>query len=773
MGRRRSLRGFRFGFLSLVGVLVFVALSSLVPASVSAQASGAAAIRGKLIDPQGKPVSSATVTLRNTLSGTAQEQKSTSEGEFKFGDLAFGSYSVSVQSDGFADQVKFVELTQEHSTYEASLTLALAGVQQVVNVVSASRVEELQETSATPIDVIDRHTIETTGKESAGAVLSELPGVVTRNYSSFKQGVADEQVQGIDSRQVLVLRDGLPIGGARGINSGVIDLNQQPIGNLEQIEVVKGAASAEYGTDAIGGVINLVSREQTAPLAGEFSTSGGLLGTVDLRGNLGAANEHWSGVLDLERHQGDSYRLIASDPSTTGPEYRQDNLYFRGTYRPADWAQFGFSTTAYHTHDVGNSFTETGLSQGNGSDSEESFAGSATFQPTRTTNLQLRGYEDRYDENLNTIPLNDDGSIAGPGSPANLAERYHRGDATVSQVIGRYQLLQGGYEWAQDLYRGVNRVVGDEAGQQITTNDVWLQDRIQPISRLLVTLGVRYQNHSLYGDHTVPRAGVSFRANQHVVLRASYGGGFRAPDLGQLYYRFQNPASFYQVIGNPNLRPETSRSFNGGADFRISRLRLSTNIYRNDVNHLIDYSFVGMPETADELNAILTQYNIPASFDPVLGRAMFVYVNLNRVYTQGVELSGSYALNSQLMFSGAYTYLDAKDKDTGLELTNRHHHQGYIKAEYYRRRWGLLANVRGRLFSDWLIDPTTDDKGYAYRIWDVYMSKSLVRGLSAFGTVENLFDSRDEKLQQDPPTYDRPDYGRTFRIGLRYTFARE
>ncbi len=333
----------------------------------------------------------------------------------------------------------------------------------------------------------------------------------------------------------------------------MIDLNQQPIGNLEQIEVVKGAASAEYGTDAIGGVINLVSREQTAPLAGEFSTSGGSLGTVDLRGNIGAASEHWSGVLDLERHQGDSYRLIASDPSTTGPEYRQDNLYFRGTYRPTDWAQFGFSTTAYHTHDVGNSFTETGLSQGNGSDSEESFAGSATFQPTRTTNLQLRGYEDRYDENLDTIPLNDDGSIAGPGSPANLAERYHRGDATVSQVIGRYQLLQGGYEWAQDLYRGVNRVVGDEAGQQITTNDLWLQDRIQPISRLLVTLGVRYQNHSLYGDHTVPRAGVSFRANQHVVLRASYGGGFRAPDLGQLYYRFQNPASFYQVIGNPKF----------------------------------------------------------------------------------------------------------------------------------------------------------------------------------------------------------------------------
>ena len=780
MGRhsylRRSLRRLRFSVLGLSWIFFGAVLCVYIcvpPAALRAQSPGAGSVRGKLVDPQGRPVGSAAVTLRNTLSGVGQEQKSSSEGEFRFGDLAFGAYSVSVQSEGFADQVRFVELSAERASVEATFTLALAGVQQVVNVVSASRVEELQETSATPIDVVDRHTIETTGKENVGAVLSELPGVVTRNYSSFKQGVADEQVQGIDSRQVLVLRDGLPIGGARGINSGVIDLNQQTIGNLEQIEVVKGAASTEYGTDAIGGVINLVSREQTSPLAGEFVTSGGSLGTVDLRGNLGAASEHWSGVLDLERHQGDSYRLIASDPSTTGPEYRQDNLFFSGTYKPADWAQFGFSTTAYHTHDLSNSFTQTGLSQGNGSDSEESFAGSATFQPTHTTNLQLRGYEDRYDENLDTIPLNDDGSIAGPGSPANLSERYHRGDATVSQVIGRYQLLQGGYEWAQDLYRGVNRLVGDNAGQQITTNDVWLQDRIQPISRLLVTLGVRYQNHSLYGDHTVPRAGVSFRANQHLVLRASYGGGFRAPDLGQLYYRFQNPASFYQVIGNPNLQPETSRSFNGGADFRIARLRLSTNIYRNDVNHLIDYSFVGMPETTEELNAILTQYNIPANFDPVLGRATFLYLNLNRVYTQGVELSGSYALNSELSFSGAYTYLDAKDKDTALDLTNRHHHQGYIKAEYYRRRWGFLANVRGELFSDWLIDPTTDDKGFAYRIWDVYMSKSLIRGLSAFGTVENLFDSRDAKLQQDPPTYDRPDYDRTFRIGLRYTFSRE
>jgi outer membrane receptor for ferrienterochelin and colicins len=370
-----------------VGVLV---ISGLLPKPSVGQ-SVSASLGGQVSDQQGRAISSAALTLRNILTGTSKVQQSSNEGRFSFDDIPFGSYSLSVQCDGFSDQVHFVEFSLNHNSINDSFQLRLAGVEQVVNVVSASRVEELQENSAAPVNVIDRHQIETSGKENVGTVLAEVPGVVTRNYSSFKQGVSDEQVQGIDSRQVLVLRDGLPTGGARGINSGVIDLSQQSIGSLEQIEVVKGASSAQYGTDAIGGAINLVSREQTAPLSGEFVTSGGSLGTVDLRGSLGAASKQWSGFLDLERHQGNGYRLIAVDPTTTGPQYRQENIFFHGGYKPAEWAQIGFSMSAYHTHDLSNSFTETGLSQGLGNDSEESLALTVNLQPTRMTNLQVRG----------------------------------------------------------------------------------------------------------------------------------------------------------------------------------------------------------------------------------------------------------------------------------------------------------------------------------------------------------------------------------------------
>jgi len=111
-------------------------------------------------------------------------------------------------------------------------------------------------------------------------------------------------------------------------------------------------------------------------------------------------------------------------------------------------------------------------------------------------------------------------------------------------------------------------------------------------------VGGRYQNHSLFGAYFVPKAGLVVRVAEHLVLRAGHGHGFRAPDLGQFYYRFANPASFYQVIGNPTLQPETSRSYSAGGVYTRSRFRLGLNLYRNDVKDLIESLLVGTLRTA-------------------------------------------------------------------------------------------------------------------------------------------------------------------------------
>ena len=738
----------------------------LFPALLCAQYSGR--IEGRISDAAGLPVAHAAVTLRNTLTGAGSQQETGNAGEYSFSGLAEGRYSLMVSGAGLEAENRVIEIGRKDIPQIVDVRLSPAHASQQVTVVSGSRVEELQNDSPLRVEAVTREQMQDTGYERVSDVLSEMPGVLVRSGSTATVG--GEQIEGIDSRQVLVLQDGLPVIGARGIKSGVVNLNRQDVGRLERVEVAKGASSSLYGSDAMGGVINMITREPSDPLQIGASLSGGSLGSVDGRIDLGSRWKKLTFFTDHESHRQDGYSLIPGDRTQVGPDFERNDLFTKLRYQFNDRAALGFSATAYHNHQTGLNNSTAGFTLGTSNDSMQSYAVIGDFTLTKTTILQTRAYAARYDENSRTNYVD---SSAPAFGFANLNERYHRLDTTLSQQIGTWQLLQGGFEWAQDSYRGANRLVGDNAGQQITTNDVWLQDRLQPFRNLTVTLGGRLQNHSRYGNRLVPKIGLVYRLTDRLVLRGSYGKGFRAPDLGQLYYRFANPASFYQVIGNPNLRPETSESFSAGAWYQRGRYRIGLHLYRHNLDDLIDSYTVGTPQTTAQLAALLAPYGIPLSFNPLLNRLTFIYLNLNRARTEGFELNGDIALTPQIRLEGAYTLLDGVDRATGLLLPQRHRHQGYLKAEYNNRRWGALTNLRGTFFSKWPLNPMAGTYGYGYQIWDLYASKRLGAGFQAFGAIDNLADSRDRKLDNPVPTFDRPDYGRTFRIGLRYTFTQE
>jgi outer membrane receptor for ferrienterochelin and colicins len=257
-------------------ILLFLCLAG---ACLWGQGNGAT-IRGHVLDAHGRAVVRANVTLRNTLSGSGQTARTSDAGEYQFSGISSGAYIITASAAGLAAQTHAVHVTSGKSEQVTDISLPVASVQQDVTVVSGSRVEELQQDSPLPIDVVTRQRIGRTGFESVADVLSELPGVVTRNNASYS-GSSQEQIDGIASQDVLVLQDGLPIVGARGINSGIIDLDQQNIGRLDRIEVVRGAASSLYGTDAICGVINVITHEPTHPIEGGLRISGGNLGVVD------------------------------------------------------------------------------------------------------------------------------------------------------------------------------------------------------------------------------------------------------------------------------------------------------------------------------------------------------------------------------------------------------------------------------------------------------------------------------------------------------------
>lgn len=753
-----------------------LALTLLACAAAQAQDTNKN-VEGRVLDSQGRHIPNADVVLRNILTGVAQSTQTTDEGTFTFMEISPGEYVLTASTSGLAAATRSVQVSSSAQVESTDIVLAPATVEQTVTVVSASRVEELQQDSPLPIDVVTKQRIERTGFEDVADVLAALPGVVTRNNASFS-GSSQEQIDGIASQDVLVLQDGLPIVGARGINSGIIDLDQQNIGRLDRVEVVRGAASSLYGTDAIGGVINMITHEPTHPSEGGFRLSGGDLGTIDGALDLGSKWKNLIAFTDIELHHVNSYTLIPNDESTIGADNQRYDAFVKLRYSFTPRAAIGYTGNAYHNYSTGKNTDITGTAESGydhavSHDSTQNHAIIGDFLPTSTTAIQARLYESRYDSNSSQNPINADNSLGPQFDYGNLYERYHRADATVSQQIGSWQFLQGGDEWVQDSYRGLNRIVGNDDGQQITTNDVWLQDRIQPLKNLIVNLGGRYNHHSLYGSHVVPKVGVVFRINEHWTVRSAYGKGFRSPTLGELYYLLEHPEYGYQVLGNPTLQPERSESWSVGGDYQVNRYSIGVTLYRNNLNHLINYIYAGFPMSEAELQQILSLYGIPVSFGAQPFLATYVYTNVDQAYTQGINLKGSVLLTHNLRVDGTYAYLDpydVTDKDT---LTERSRNQGYLRTEYVSNRLGMVANIRGNFFGRYLIDAASGTHEKAYALWNLYASKDIRAGLQAYGAIDNLGNSTDSLLNQNPPTYDRTDYGRTFRIGVRYTFPHE
>jgi outer membrane receptor protein involved in Fe transport len=197
------------------------------PAPLSATTQGGASIRGHVIDPGGLVVADAIVMLRNVLTGALVRQKTNVDGTFSITDLSSGTYTVSIAKSGLNAELAQVDLASNETKDEGDVKLALASSTQQVTVVSGSRIAEFEQDSPTKVLAVTRQEMQDTGYERIGDVLNEVPGVVTRAQGYGIGVTGGEQIDGMDSKETLVLMDGLPIASGRGIDSGFVDLNQQ------------------------------------------------------------------------------------------------------------------------------------------------------------------------------------------------------------------------------------------------------------------------------------------------------------------------------------------------------------------------------------------------------------------------------------------------------------------------------------------------------------------------------------------------------------------
>lgn len=748
--------------------------ASAVPGQADAASTNATELAGTVRDSAGLPAASAVVVLRRASSGISRSITVGASGAFSFRGVAAGTYEVVVSLAGFAP-------VRESVTVPTGRVIAVdlhpLIYQEAITVVSDARRVELRDSATLPVTIVGGQAMRDAGDATAADALQNVAGVVARRGSEGAE-VGGEQVQGLDSREVLVLMDGQPVVGARGIKSGFVNLDEQPVHALDRIEILRGAASALYGSDAIGGVINLIPRDPRRPLELSGTVAGGSFGAANASADLGGVARWGTWSVGGGRHARDAFDLTPSTPDTTGAAFRRTDANGRVTFAlsPA-WAITG-TATSYWNRRTGQSFGELGLEADRTDVNAQTYGARAAWQADRATSVEFRAYRGRYAEQ-STGSLLDSGTAVEPG---DLFEGLTKFDASFARVLDAHQQLRGGVEWMRDAYRGHNRL-RDADGEQVTTGSGWAEYRVSPVSRLTVTAGLRADAHSVFGSAVSPKLAAVERLTPWLTGRVAFSRGFRAPDLGQLYYRFLNPTSLYQVIGNPHLEPERSTSWQGGFEARWgTRAHASVNLYRNDVRHLIQAVNLGYVATSDDLDALTAAYDIAPDFDVQIDRLLFLYENVARARTRGVDLAGDVRFGSAWRLSGSYAFIDAIDAVTGAALANRSRHQGAVRLDWAPWRLGLRANLRGAFYGSWIAGTQRSVAGTSSIIaprfarWDLTVSKTLRRPVDVFLAIDNLTDSQDPHVglvsaSGAPLPIYRPEIGRTFQAGVRWNWS--
>jgi vitamin B12 transporter len=727
---------------SLRALALVPLLASL--SAASAHAEHTPSVVGTLHTGDGLPVPQLVLRLlgpagsRSLVTGPA--------GRFEAAFVAQGAYEVQVTAPGFQlrGTTRFVLADRP---VELDLVLEPAPIREQV-LVSATRSEAVRSTLGVTATVLDRERIAERESSDLLHLLQEVPGVAVARAGGLG-GQASVFLRGGESRFARVLVDGIPANEP----GGVFNLGSLLPLELERIEVVRGAESSLYGTDALAGVIHLVTRradpDQTPGLRAELE-GGNLAWTRFLGATSGRRGKlDWNlGVqrLDTDNEQPNSAFEQASLATNVGVAVAE-RTDLRMTLRLDDGRVGTPGQTAFGRPDLDADYERSLLAMGLGLRhattrlSHEVRAGLARTDQLSVNPVDSGCYTPTWQGHEAPYPICD---FTNPEGYQNDTERQSLAYRGELQVGGRHLLSLGA-----DLERERGEL-GDRREDLLTperTNfGFYLQDRAVLFDRLFLTLGGRVEHNDSFGTEAVPRAALSWHLGTGpnlTVVRASAGAGIKEPT----FYESFGVSSYAR--GNPNLKPERSRSFDLGVEQHLldSRLRLEASLFHQEYRDQVVYT-------------VLDYTTFEGS-----------YINLGKSRARGLELSAEAAPSSLISLRAEYTYLDGEILESasldpvqaeGAALLRRPEHQASLSVRVGNRRvsgGAHLLYVGRRLDSDFLGLGLTENDAY-YRL-DARLRARLHRLVEVFAAGENLLD---EEYQE---VLGYPALGRSLRIGLR------
>lgn len=587
-------------------------------------------------------------------------------------------------------------------------------------VVTGTRTEE--PVSATPIstEVIDRRELEASGAQSVGEALALRPGMYVDRGVAGTSGLT---LQGLGPQYSLILVDG-----ARqiGRTDGYLDLDRFGITDIEQIEIVRGPSSALYGADALGGVVDIITRTPKDGLAVDALSRIDGRGAYEQRARVAFGTAGVAGAISGELR--DSPEIRRGDPAavaTTLDAANDKHVSARVTDTQLErWRVDG--TADYLRRDLrGVDASATGaVYDRRNLDESASFGGRARYAGEATA-VQLSAdgsiYRDQYLHDQRLADALDEYQVTNE----NLVELA----AQVAHDIGRHRVAVGGEGLREAL--DSDRLVrpGSRERGAIYVQDEW---RVLGSDALVIVPAARLDGDTQFGTHVTPHVAVRWSLGD-VVLRLGAGTGYRAPDFKELLLHFENPSVGYVVDGNPDLQPETSRSVQGGAEWRAtSWLWFGANAFANDLHDLI-YA-VTEPMAAD-------------------GTLEFGYANIGRARTTGGELTAMVTHGAYSLTAG-YAYTHAWDFDSHRALEGVPAQRATAMARY-RADSGLegfvAAVFTGHRPFYLSSDPTMATDAPRRVELRARIAKRFTHGLGGFMGIDNALDAGDANLDRLPP----------------------
>jgi len=634
--------------------------------------------------------------------------------------------------------------------------------------VTATRTERQLSSLPLPAQIISKEQIKASNSLRLSDVINEQTGLITVSDFGGGEGL---QLQGMDSAYTLVMIDGVPL---IGRSAGTLDLDRITVANIKQIEIIKGASSCLYGSEAMGGVLNIITESPTEEFDGSINQRSGNFNTHDTSVNLNYKENKFGINGSINRYSSDGYDLTDFSPTKTVDPFENYTVQAKISY------EFNQKTTLLLSSRLFTQNQKTSLENsqdellsGTGKLNEWNSHLKLQHQISENWNIYGELYSTQYQTKSKTNNLN--GSVFSESYFDQLLvrpeARAHFSPNKKHSVILGLGLT----------HESLDRTYFNNK-PEFNAPYVYAQYDVNPTKKLNIIAGARYDAHNKYEAQFSPKLAARYQITKKVSVKASVGYGYKAPDFRQLYFNFTNPSVGYTVLGynlvtseipvlqsqgilsgvavtldeyNDNLKPESSVNFNIGVDYKLNnQLKFSVNLFRNNIRNLIDTRVV-----ANKTN----------------GQNLFSYYNANKVYTQGIEFNTSYKPTKQIQISGGYQLLYAKDKEVEdkfengevesdqfinaplkkshyFGLPNRSRHMANFKVFYKNLKWKANANIRGTYRSKYGLVDTNNSDGYidnfdefveGYSIWNIAVNKDLFKNYQLGIGVDNIFDFKD------------------------------